>query len=110
MNLKITSQIPLSTGQTVTNAIAMLEPTLSQTPSGGLSGPCEITTYVSLALRTAGADKISPVIANTYTKITACSITLTPEQAAAAGLPYTIYQVVAAYLTATYGWTVTVEI
>lgn len=110
MNLKITSQIPLSTGETATNAIATLTTFPTMNDAGGLDVDCDINTYASSVLRDAGADKIYPVATGTYNKVTMCAIVLTAQQAAAANLPYTIYQVVAALLTSTYGWTVIVEI
>jgi hypothetical protein len=109
MNLKITSEIKTSTGISVTNAIAVLGtyPTMNQ--AGGLDVPCDINAYASMDLKNEGADKIFPVVDGTFNKVTSCTVILTPQQAAAAGLPLTIYQEVASKLATDYGWTVTVE-
>lgn len=109
MNLKITSQIETSTGLSVTNAIAFLGTYPSMNEEGGLDVPCDINAYVSMDLKNGGADKIFPVANGTFNKVASCTVILTPQQAAAAGLPLTIYQEVASKLATDYGWTVTVE-
>ena len=111
MNLNVTSPINTSTGTQVTGAVGYITAHTQNLINTGIV-PCDLQFYVNAAASTNNMDNFIPVVLNTNgtikSRVGGISITLTAQQAAAANLPLTIFQQVAAALTSTYGWTVTV--
>ncbi len=114
MNLKITSTVITSSGLQVANAIGVLSQHAYTDEQGNLIVPSDIKWYKDLDSMNNGLDQIIPCLMNNdgtiKSRITSSNITLTEQQAAAAGLPYTIYQASAANLISLTSWSITVEL
>jgi len=110
MNLNITSTVNTSTGTQVTGAIAYMVAHTEQMPTTGVVN-CDLQFYVSLTASNNNMDNFTPVVLSGNfigSRVLSIAVTLTQQQVVAANLPLTIFNAVAAALTSTYGWTVTV--
>ncbi len=92
MNLKITTSTPISIGgASITNLYGTITQHAYDNPdTGGLVVPCDLKWWVNETAFLAGKDQVWP-IANNSSKLAAITVDLTANEAAAAGLPYTIY-------------------
>ena len=112
MNLKVTSQINLSTGSQATNAVGYITAHTDKLLTTG-KVPCDLEFYLSKAVSDKKFDKSIPVIlkqdGTIQSRVGAVTISLTEEEAMGADLPTTIFNKVAEALGTSYGWTVVVE-
>lgn len=111
MKLTITSEVNTNVGVQATDMIGNIKTNTDTLLATGKVF-CNIDFYVNDNAETKGMNKLFPVVLKengTIDKIvTSCTIILTQEEAEAANLLATIYNKVAAKLSADYGWKVTV--
>ena len=119
MKLSITSQVDTNVGIKVTGMIGTLIANTQNLLSNG-TAYCTLEFHSSADAKTKGMNAIFPVILKSSSPeeptdgtiakiITSCTISLTQPEIVGANLPLTIYNKVAAKLSADYGWTVVVD-
>jgi len=96
MNLKITSEMSLSIGgSNVSNLYGTLvQHAYDNIETGGLTVPCDLKWWLNVIACESNKDQVWP-INNINEKLASITVDITQEEAAAAGLPYTIYLKVA---------------
>jgi len=119
MKLLITSEADTNVGLAVTGLIGILNANTQNLLLNG-TAYCTLEFYANDNAKAKGMNKLFPVILNPIssppsstdgkieTIVTSCTISLTGPEIIGANLPTTIYNKVAAKLSADYGWTVVV--